>query len=621
LLQTCNAPLASSESRCCVNLVRMAQEAELARAYALLREGKLSEAEAVCRAELGKAPRSATALHLLGLVRKDSGDANAGERLLRESIGLEPARAEFRANLANLLRRLGRYAEAERSYREALGLDPQHRPARLGLARTLNDLGQHQAAEGESRVLLASQPRDAEAWSLLAGALRGQNQLSEAEVAYRKAIEARPNFGPAHHNLGSLLSQLDRAEESLESLMRAQHLGVSGFALAFNRGRALMALYRVDEAEQAFAEAVALEPRHTEAQLNLARVRFMRGDPRFARDIAAAAAASRGDVGLQLLFGTILRRAEDPAGAEALLRDVLRTNPTVPQVRSALADLLHETGRLKEAESEALEAATAAPDDARIVETLVAILLSRGKPDDASPFIRAQRTRYPLEQSWLAYEATAARLAGQPLYRELFDYPRLVQSYNVEPPAPWKSIEELNAALVSALATRHPFATHPLDQSLRNGSQSARSLLTDPEPAIQAILRAFEAPIDSYRRTIGTHPSHPLTSRNRTGARFSGAWSVQLRREGFHVNHFHPQGWISSAYYVSVPSEVADASLMSGWIKFGEPRFPIPGGGPECFIRPKPGLLVLFPSYMWHGTNPIHGPDVRTAIAFDAIPG
>jgi hypothetical protein len=29
---------------------------------------------------------------------------------------------------------------------------------------------------------------------------------------------------------------------------------------------------------------------------------------------------------------------------------------------------------------------------------------------------------------------------------------------------------------------------------------------------------------------------------------------------------------------------------------------------------------VLFPSYMWHGTNAIHGADPRTTIAFDALP-
>ena len=72
----------------------------------------------------------------------------------------------------------------------------------------------------------------------------------------------------------------------------------------------------------------------------------------------------------------------------------------------------------------------------------------------------------------------------QPLYRELYDYSRLVRTYDLEAPAGWSSMEELNAALIEALGTRHPFAVHPLDQSLRNGSQTARNLVTDPDPAI-----------------------------------------------------------------------------------------------------------------------------------------
>ena len=35
---------------------------------------------------------------------------------------------------------------------------------------------------------------------------------------------------------------------------------------------------------------------------------------------------------------------------------------------------------------------------------------------------------------------------------------------------------------------------------------------------------------------------------------------------------------------------------------------------------PEPGLLVLFPSYMWHGTVPFHDTAARTTIAFDVIP-
>jgi hypothetical protein len=69
-----------------------------------------------------------------------------------------------------------------------------------------------------------------------------------------------------------------------------------------------------------------------------------------------------------------------------------------------------------------------------------------------------------------------------------------------------------------------------------------------------------------------------------------------------------------------VPEEVNDPALKSGWIKFGETRFPTPGATAEHFVQPRAGRLVLFPSYMWHGTNPIHGSAARTTIAFDALP-
>lgn len=176
---------------------------------------------------------------------------------------------------------------------------------------------------------------------------------------------------------------------------------------------------------------------------------------------------------------------------------------------------------------------------------------------------------------------------------------------------------ELNRALTAALDAQHRFDQHPFDQTLRNGTQTTRSLLTDPDPAVQALLAAFAAPIEAYRRALGTDPAHPLSAANQGVAQFSGAWSVRLRRSGFHVNHVHPEGLISSAYYVEVPPETQDATLKSGWIKFGEPRYPVPGATPERFVQPLPGRLVLFPSYMWHGTNAIHADLPRTCVAFD----
>jgi hypothetical protein len=303
-----------------------------------------------------------------------------------------------------------------------------------------------------------------------------------------------------------------------------------------------------------------------------------------------------------------------------VLRSFIARRGALPEVRASLAAVLQELGQLREAETEALEAAAQRPNSVGVIENLVAIQLSQGRADEALPFISRQRSRQPNEQRWIAYEATAARIKGDPKYHELYDYGRLVRSYELEPPAGWTSMAELNAEVSRVLAARHRFATHPLGQSLRNGTQTARSLLTEREPAIQALLAAFGSAIEDYRRAVGTAPTHPLSSRNQGEARFAGCWSVQLKREGFHINHLHPAGWISSAYYVSVPDEVQDEDMRSGWIKFGEPRFAAPGATPERFVQPKAGRLVLFPSYMWHGTNPIHGPDPRLTVAFDVVP-
>jgi ectoine hydroxylase-related dioxygenase (phytanoyl-CoA dioxygenase family) len=77
---------------------------------------------------------------------------------------------------------------------------------------------------------------------------------------------------------------------------------------------------------------------------------------------------------------------------------------------------------------------------------------------------------------------------------------------------------------------------------------------------------------------------------------------------------------VSSAYYASVPDEVDDSTLRSGWLKFGEPRFAVPGLTPFLEVQPRAGRLVLFPSYLWHGTHALRGDAPRMSVPFDAVP-
>lgn len=80
---------------------------------------------------------------------------------------------------------------------------------------------------------------------------------------------------------------------------------------------------------------------------------------------------------------------------------------------------------------------------------------------------------------------------------------------------------------------------------------------------------------------------------------------------------------MSSAFYVSLPAAVRDGPehAHAGWIQFGQPLEELGLDlSPRRTIRPLPGYLALFPSYMWHGTVPFTDAKPRVTIASDMQP-
>ena len=173
--------------------------------------------------------------------------------------------------------------------------------------------------------------------------------------------------------------------------------------------------------------------------------------------------------------------------------------------------------------------------------------------------------------------------------------------------------------LAGLLRGLHQGSGRYLDQSVRGGSQTDGPLLRRIEPGIEALRTKLERAVERYIGQLPpVDPSHPMLRHRRDErVRFAGSWSVRLTGAGHHSNHVHPQGWISSAYYVSLPAAIDNG--QQGWIKFGEPRWPTPGCGIEKVIQPRAGRLVLFPSYMWHGTIPFDAGERMTA-PFDVVP-
>jgi ASC-1-like (ASCH) protein len=215
----------------------------------------------------------------------------------------------------------------------------------------------------------------------------------------------------------------------------------------------------------------------------------------------------------------------------------------------------------------------------------------------------------------------ALRALGDPREAELNDYENFVQVFELDPPEGFSDMESFNRELAAYLDTLHTDKREYLDQTLRFGTQTLDNLFTAGHAPVDLLRRQIDKAVGAYIARMKADESHPLLRHKRGDFRYTDSWSSRLFDCGFHTNHVHPRGWISSAYYVSVPDAVADETARQGWIKFGEPHIEMGLKDPvRRAIRPKPGTLVLFPSYTWHGTVPFRASAPRTTIAFDVVP-
>jgi len=92
-------------------------------------------------------------------------------------------------------------------------------------------------------------------------------------------------------------------------------------------------------------------------------------------------------------------------------------------------------------------------------------------------------------------------------------------------------------------------------------------------------------------------------------------WVNLLKSSGHHSGHIHPNSLISGTFYVEVPPS-------SGAIRFEDPRLPLMMAAPpraDTFVsvEPRPGLLLLWESWLRHEVLPGIGRGERLSISFN----
>jgi uncharacterized protein (TIGR02466 family) len=180
----------------------------------------------------------------------------------------------------------------------------------------------------------------------------------------------------------------------------------------------------------------------------------------------------------------------------------------------------------------------------------------------------------------------------------------------------------LNAELERIILQRRS-ATPSVQASNAGGWHSDRDIAVWGGAPIATIL--------DIAKGVGTQ----LTA-DRHGQPVRPAWTVQAWANvngpgDGNICHYHPGAFWSGTYYVADGGCAADPAL-GGEFEMLDPRGPGPGmyapalkfagedgnalGSGET-IRPRPGLLFLFPSWLLHQVRPYRGTGLRISIAFN----
>lgn len=104
--------------------------------------------------------------------------------------------------------------------------------------------------------------------------------------------------------------------------------------------------------------------------------------------------------------------------------------------------------------------------------------------------------------------------------------------------------------------------------------------------------------------------------------RIDSLWVNLLKGAGYHAGHIHPNSIISGTLYVEVPTS-------SGAIRFEDPRLPLMMAAPPrqkdapedlqpfITVQPRPGLLLLWESWLRHEVLPGSGRGERLSVSFN----
>jgi uncharacterized protein (TIGR02466 family) len=177
-----------------------------------------------------------------------------------------------------------------------------------------------------------------------------------------------------------------------------------------------------------------------------------------------------------------------------------------------------------------------------------------------------------------------------------------------------KNSEALNAELREIILARET-ATPSANKSNIGGWQSDPDFFTWAGPAVETLSRYVRSALD----VATVRATAPQCLRGQFDL---FGWGAVNRKGHYNTVHLHPMGTWSGVYYVDPGDD--NGTDPGGLLELAHP---VPAAAMSFFptvlpsarlVRPAAGMIILFPSYLYHSVRIYQGERPRVCVPFNA---
>ena len=324
--------------------------------------GQPAEAEAAYKNAAEVNPKSLQARMTLGQYYFSHGKMAEAEAAAHAACGLDPHAVPPRLFLAQIDVVTGKLADAENVCKELKTIAPDNPEAYQALGLHYLSLGQKEKAVAEFQSLLASRPKDSSVKNHLVETLLDLNRVPEARKLNQEILSANRADPQGLLSDGRILLADGRLQEALAQIEKAVKAEPKSARNQYFLGLAQRSAGLPAPAKASFALALQLDPRMTDAAVNLAQLEVRSGE-----------------------YDDALRLAD---GA-------LKINPNLPFAYLAREEAWEAKGDARQAEATLLAALDHDPVSLPVLARLLRFYQRQGKTQVAVERISGLVKQYP----------------------------------------------------------------------------------------------------------------------------------------------------------------------------------------------------------------------------------